>query len=98
MAPWNRWTQSTRIDSSSREYGLIPMIIITGAQSKTELTAMEMWDSAITASAPLKGTIANANQMTGTHRDKLGTCAMIITGMTVMETTSMERQTGAMIK
>jgi hypothetical protein len=53
---------------------------------------------AITASAPPKGTIANANRMTGTHRDKLGTYAMIITGMTAMETMSMERQTGAMIK
>lgn len=98
MAPWKSLTQWTRIDCSNRDYGLIRMITITGVQSKTELTATEMWDMAITASAPLKGTIANANQMTGTHRDKLGTCAMIITGMTVMETTSMERQTGAMIK
>ena len=57
-----------------------------------------MWDQAITASAPLKDTIASANQMTGTHQGKLGTFAMTITAMTAMETTSMERPTGAMIK
>lgn len=98
MEPWKSLTQWTKTDSSNRDYGLIHMIIITGAQKQTELTATEMWDMAITASAPPKGTIANANRMTGTHRDKLGTCAMIIMGMTAMETMSMERQTGAMIK
>jgi len=59
---------------------------------------MEMWDLAITASAPRKVTSANANPTTGTHQAKQGCSATTTTDTTAMEITSTERPTGATIQ